>query len=615
MPKPVLALLACAATTLCLAPSMLAQRGAPPQRQASVFRSTTQYVTLDVVVTDRDDRPVWGLTKDDFVISENSNAQKITDFSEVVVPLADRPVDLDGPVPPPSDVASNGLSAASSRALVVIVDDLALGVDTLVPLKRTLTEFLKKLNTDDQVALIYASRSDLSSDFTNDLGQLINTANGRRAAMGMNPMSSDPGREILVSMRNALETLQAARQTRRAIIMISSRGCSPAPPVSFSNAECKDLIEKSLRTGVPIYGIDPRLFVESGGANNSTLKTLAAATGGIAFVGQSDTPKAIDALLNQNGHYYLLGYYPDPASNDGKFHKVEVTLKRAGLKVQTRQGYTATKASSTPNTPKREMTADLGAGLDNPGLPIRVFAAPLGPGAKGTRTAITIELMYPLPPSDQRELNDEIRFGALALNPDAKIKGSLQRPSTYTGTWTTTANGRMLINDVMDLPSELLTLRVGVSSKALGKSGTTHIRLDVPDFDDKNLVVSPIVIGGPVGEVDAATGLDYLRGLVPFQPIVSRTFSASDTLRLFARASWKSHLDSASATVAITGPTPKYLPELTLKGRPRRDEHFDATLDTELPLDGLQPGNYVITVTIAVPARGTVVRDVPVTIK
>lgn len=609
MAKRVLAPLACVALALTISASMQARQQTP------VFRSTTQYVTLDVVVTDRDDRPVWGLNKDDFIVTENKTTQRITDFSEVVVPLAARDVNLDVPPPPPSDVASNGLSALSSRALVVIVDDLALGVDTIVPLRRTLTDLLSKLSDDDQVALIYASRSDLSSDFTNDLSQLIDTANGRRAAMGLNPMSSDPGREILVAMRNALETLQAARQTRRAIIMISTRGCSPAPPVSFSNAECKDLIEKSRRTGVPIYGIDPRLFVEPGAANVSTLKTLAAATGGIAFVGQSDTPKAIESVLNQNGHYYLLGYYPDPASNDGKFHKVDVTLRRPDLTVQTRQGYIATKSSSTPATPKREMTADLGAGLDNPGLPIRVFVAPLGPGAKGTRTAITVELMYPLPPADQRALNDEIRFGALALNPDAKIEGSLQRPSTYTGTWTTHANGRMLINDVIELPSELLTLRVGLSSKALRKSGTTHIQLDVPDFGDKDLVASPVVIGGPVGDVDAATGLDYLRGLVPFQPIVSRTFSASDTLRLFARASWKSSIDTASATVAITGPTPKYLPELALQGKARRDGHLDATLDAQLPLEGMQPGKYVITVTIAVPARGTVVREVPVTIK
>lgn len=622
MTIPVRSAVATLAIALCVCATATAQRGAPPPQQPAVFRSATQYVSMDVVVTNDKGEPVPGLTKDDFVITENNRTQAITDFAHVDVPINDRAVDLDAPPPIASDVASNARSAATSRALVIAIDDFSVPPDMLVPLKRALTDFLKKLTSDDQVALIYVSRSDLSRDFTNDLGPLIDAANGRRAAIGLRPMSNDPERELVVTLRNAMDTLQAARQTRRAIILIGGRGCQPAPAsgnimnITFSNYDCKDLIEKSRQTGVPIYGFDPRLFLEFGETNSSTLKALAASTNATASVGQSQASLAIENILNQNGHYYLLGYYPDPVPTDGKFHKIVVTVKRPGLHVQAREGYTALKATSEVLTPKRSMTADLGAGIDNPGLPIRVFAAPLGPGAHGTRTAITVELTYPVPGSNDRGLNDEIRFGALALDPDAKIKGSLQRPSTYTGTWTAAANGRILINDVMELPSQVLTLRVGVSSRALGKSGTTHLRIDVPDFDDKDLTMSPLVLGGPV-TTDAATGLDYLRNLVPFQPLVTRVFTAADTIRVFARASFKpkSSTTDVTASVSVHGPNVRNLPPVALRATPRKDGHVDAIFDKQIPLSGLTTGHYELAVTLTTASKAPVTRIVPIEIR
>lgn len=611
------------AVAVCVCASPMAQRGArPPQPQQpqppAVFRTATQYVSMDVVVTDDKGEPVSTLTKDDFVITEDKRPQTIVDFSRVDVPINDRAVDLDAPVPPTPDVASNARSAATSRALVIAIDDMSVPPDMLVPLKWALTDFLKKLTSDDQVALIYTSRSDLSRDFTNDLGPLIEAANGRRGALGMKPMSNDPERELVTTLRNAMDTLQAARQTRRAIILVGGRGCQPfnqsnPMDIKFSNVECKDLIEMSRKTGVPIYGFDPRLFLEAGETSGSTLKALAASTNATASVGQSNGERAIENILNQNGHYYLLGYYPTPLTTDGKFHKIEVTVKQSGLHVQAREGYTAPKPSSEVLTAKRAMTADLGAGLDDPGLAIRVFAAPLGQGARGTRTAITVELTYPLPSGDQRGLNDEIRFGAMALTPDAKIKGSLQRPSTYTGTWTAGARGRLLINDVMELPSEVMTLRVGVSSRALGKTGTTHLRIDVPDFSDNDLVMSPIVLGGPMTPVDAATGLDYLRGLVPFQPIVTRQFGAADTLRVFARGSFKpkSSVIDVTASARIEGATTRPLPDVILHSTPRKDGHVDAVLDTPISLNGLMPGSYQLVVTFKTPSKTPVTRRVP----
>ncbi len=48
---------------------------------APAIRVTSSYVVLDVIVTDRDGKPVRDLTKDDFTIKENGKQQKISFFS------------------------------------------------------------------------------------------------------------------------------------------------------------------------------------------------------------------------------------------------------------------------------------------------------------------------------------------------------------------------------------------------------------------------------------------------------------------------------------------------------------------------------------------------------
>lgn len=52
----------------------------------------------------------------------------------------------------------------------------------------------------------------------------------------------------------------------------------------------------------------------------------------------------------------------------------------------------------------------------------------------------------------------------------------------------------------------------------------------------------------------AATGLDTIRGIVPFQPTTDRTFSASETLRVFARVSRATGLTLPSERISVVGP-------------------------------------------------------------
>src|SRR3990172_1859956 len=53
----------------------LAQQAPPPELPATVLRDTTRLVLVDVVVTDKDGKPVRDLTRHDFQIFEDSKPQ------------------------------------------------------------------------------------------------------------------------------------------------------------------------------------------------------------------------------------------------------------------------------------------------------------------------------------------------------------------------------------------------------------------------------------------------------------------------------------------------------------------------------------------------------------
>jgi hypothetical protein len=102
------------------------------------------------------------------------------------------------------------------------------------------------------------------------------------------------------------------------------------------------------RANVSFYPIDPRgLSGQGGGAApriQESLRTMAAATDGLAIVNAGDMDKGLQRVIDDLSSYYLLGYY-SPAVPDGKFHRISVRVKRSGVEVRARTGYLAAKVS------------------------------------------------------------------------------------------------------------------------------------------------------------------------------------------------------------------------------------------------------------------------------
>jgi hypothetical protein len=92
-----------------------APRAVSPGARGQVFRSSVDRVRVDVVVTDRDDRPLTDLTKADFSIVESGRPQAVTDFRFVSVPVTRRTLSAAESRAPAPDVATNAMPSPASR--------------------------------------------------------------------------------------------------------------------------------------------------------------------------------------------------------------------------------------------------------------------------------------------------------------------------------------------------------------------------------------------------------------------------------------------------------------------------------------------------------------------
>jgi hypothetical protein len=332
-------------------------------------------------------------------------------------------------------------------------------------------------------------------------------------------------------------------------------------------------------------------------------------TGGRAFTNQSNLTKAVDEIVADNGSYYLLGYYPNPFAPDGKFHEFKVHVNRPGTIVRARQGYVASAPNGVASDAPTSLEAAMSAGVNVSGIALRALAAPLAPAVKGMTTAITVEVTYPGRPSDARKVDDELQLSVVALDEDAKVKASSTKTLRFSGTAPDDRPITFFVDDAIDLPPQPLTLRVGVTSRMLGKAGTIQLPVEAPKVTDK-LQLGSVVIGvtGPVHE--AALNGTAIAQLVPFQPTTSRVFGGKDTLRVFARAFWGSKDASATATVSVPG-TSVVPRDATLAASSARSGGHQGTLDLELPLAGLAAGRYTLTVDVRSSSGQTAQRLVP----
>jgi len=72
-----------------------------------------------------------------------------------------------------------------------------------------------------------------------------------------------------------------------------------------------------------------------------SINSLAVDTGGFVIRNTNQFDRAVAQIADDAGNYYVLGYLP-PSPADGKFHRIRVKVRRPGVNLRSRRGYTAT---------------------------------------------------------------------------------------------------------------------------------------------------------------------------------------------------------------------------------------------------------------------------------
>jgi VWFA-related protein len=142
--------------------------------------------------------------------------------------------------------------------------------------------------------------------------------------------------------RTCREKLLKSAQTsevRRAIILVSDG------EDNYSRVTRDESIEMALRANVIVYTISTNF--PSGGDGDKVLQRIADATGGRAFqpFQLSDVANAFARIQDDLRSQYALSYRPAEFHHDGRYRTIEITAQnRKGLKVRSRHGYFAPSA-------------------------------------------------------------------------------------------------------------------------------------------------------------------------------------------------------------------------------------------------------------------------------
>lgn len=674
---------------LALALSLAAAAGSgsfAQTRPQATFRASVDFVEVDVVVTDAAGRFVTGLTAADFELMDAGKPHRIETFREVNIPVERTDRVLDSGAMVPSDVATNERTE-EGRIFVLVLDDYHTKRTGTLHVRQRAREFVERyVGSNDLVAVVQTSGSRTAAqDFTSNralvleaidrfqgvgldsrvLTQLQDMQSRAGTAQADRPARDAYERERLMRARGTFSAIEALAAhlagvtgRRKAMVLFSGGidvdGAGGGTDVQQARREMLDAVAAATRANVHIYavdasglepgtvgpdlasfnvdgqsiaGLDSEALASERRRQLGTLRVLAAETGGAAIVGMNAFADAFARILRENSTYYLLGYSPQ-AARDGKFHNLEVRVKRPGLRVTARAGYHAAKTGPRNTTRAAVPMSDLmEAPLPSSGLPMRVAAASF----KSTRDTALVLIAIDLPRDAFRfqpagdVFAEDLHVVFQAIAADGKVAASdghelnmRVRPATRD---VIAERGFRMIVPV-ELKPGRYRLRVAGDARNAERRGSVFADVIVPDFFDAPLVWSGIAINSAAAAaVPTRAAGDDIAKAIPLMPSAVRSFASSDTLALYAEAyvsgreeqmiDLTTAIRDASGKVMFSRTDQRSTSEIAGGAPGARPGGFGLRVD--IPLKGLPPGAYVLSVSGRSRASGhvTASREIP----
>jgi VWFA-related protein len=566
----------------------------PQLEEEEVVRITSELVQTDVVVTDKDERPVSDLKLSDFEVYENGRKQDVK-FMEYVsvdapprtegaasgVTIAGKPVESDLP----HDVSAHEVR----RVVAFVVDDLTIPFEDLSAVRGLLTDFVdNKMRDGDLVAIVRVVGGkgllqQLTSDrqmlrraiaelnvATNPFMAYNNPGDPRQSTNPAVPSEggaggdvnfedlglqdfTDPNNETqrlfrgLFSLTTAGYVIDSMKDIpgRKSMVLIS--GGVPIFEISstgsiFSNITylLNQLTDKAVRAGVVINTLDPRglkaspgvagfsqtpgrsalsdpdpSFGRGGGTDamfgaplagaeeHLGLSVLSNATGGVSVVNTNNFKEGLDRVLARGSGYYMLAYTPSEKF-DRKFHRLQIKVKRDGVKVYAHQGYFA-RADAKSVTRTKEETILTAAQSPLAKRDVEVSAnITLKPPVVAAKKTTTLDINMLIDPkkltfkqSDDGKYHTSFDVVGFVYDQVGKLRGGFSE--TVTSNLTPEEYQRALGTGLTysastELPPGYFQFRGVVREAETGNMGTLSKYLEIPDLTNGRLAMSSLFL-------------------------------------------------------------------------------------------------------------------------
>ena len=619
--------------------------------QQPTFRSRIDSISVDVSVTDKQGRPVTDLAVEDFEIREANKLQAIDNFRLIAADPAEGAAVADRPIVSFAD-HERETADPENRLIVIFLDDYHVRKGNALGIREHLAKFVNDLGPRDLVAVLYPLTPITALTFTRNHDGLLAAMmhfEGRkydyapkndyeRQFDNMPPEYIEQARNELTirSLTSACVYLGSLREGRKTVLFVSEGmtatlptgarttgayrpavGSDPSTSQAFfASADLinrmRDVFSAASRNNTSIFTLDPRGLAPSefGAADNvsmdadrlvmneamDSLRTIADQTDGRAIVNRNNPLSELQKMVRELSAYYLLGYTSSVGARDGKFHPIQVRVKRPGVEVRARKGYWAfteeevRRLSAPAKTgPPAEISSALEelAGVVEPSARRAVslwIGSARGPAEKA-RVTLTWEGTA-VPSQDPMDKVARISVVATAGGGAELFRGPV--PADVSA-------ARLAGRVTFDAPAGLVKLRVTTENSNGQRIENEDVSYEVPDFTAAHPMIStPIVF-----RARTAREVAQLRAASDALPAVSRQFSRTE--RLLVRFD----------AYGPAGTTPKLTVRLlnrigeALVTLPEPSRVSDTTFDVEIGLGPLPPGDYLVEISAASATEST----------
>ena len=442
------------------------------------------------------------------------------------------------------------VAVASISSSLQVLNDFTNDKDTVL---QTLSAFSGANGTAfDAVDASTAASDDASNASTDD------TTATDASAQELDTFNNDVRLRAIKTLADALAPLQQ----KKAILYFSS-GMQRSG--TDNQIELRAAVNAAVRANVQIYPVDSRGLqaVVPGGdarqgsrggrgafsgqqvqqqftqlqAQQETLTTLAADTGGTAFTDTNDFGEAFAKVEKDISSYYILGFASTNPAKDGRFRRITIRLKNTKLdaKVEAREGYYADRDFTHTAKEDREVQLQEQLMTQIPATDVPLFVTAGYFRLAADRYYVPVSVAVPgsaVPPSNDKltlDIRGYIRDERGA--PVGQIRDTMTVPPASAADLSTR---QVLYQTGATLPPGRFSMKVVVRENTTGQMGTFETPIIVPELKTAPVKVSSLVLSTQLQDVGTKkTASPLVKDGVEVVPNLTHIVSRSQKLYFY----------------------------------------------------------------------------------